>query len=1314
MNEQNERLNALRESAIGITTSPDFRSGLKIAVSALGFLIFVGILYPAPMPILFLGLVLGSLSALVAMGIVLIYRANRIINFAQGDLGGVAAVLAASLIVAWDWSFFPAVIVGLLAALFLGAFIEVTTIRKFAKSPRLILTVATIGLQQVFAGLQFLLPKAFDYDIVPQPPVPWDLKWEWFPLTFNAGHVLILIVVPIVMAALVAFFRFTDIGIAVRAQAESADRAALLGVPTKRIGTLVWIIAAGLSGLGVLLRLPIQGVNIGDVLGPGLMLRALAAAVIGRMESLPVTFGAALALGVVEQAVLFETGNTIVVDAVMFVVIVGALLFQRQRRASRAEDAGASSWTTIREVRPIPRELARLPIVRWTLIGAGLAAAAFLIYVPLRLSSGTINLFSVGLIFAMIIVSLVVLTGWAGQISLGQLAFAAFGAAVAGTLMQQGKDFFLSLLVAGLTGSLVAMVIGIPALRIRGLFLAVSTLAFAVTTGTFFLNDQYFPWLVPDTAIRIIRPVIFDKFDLESEHTYYYLLLLATALVIGAVWSLRHSRTGRALVALRDNTRSAQSFGINRVRAELSAFAMAGFIAAFAGGLYVFHQHGINGNLLDAAQNQRVFSIAVIGGLGSIPGAILGSAYQTFLDFSPFTRVPESQYLASGGGLLLILTIFPAGLGGLLYDIRDTILRWIARTRNIIVPSLLADVRVLEESEEGTTLTQVKHRAHRPESPKDALLSVEGLDVAYGKTQVLFDVNFHVADGEIVALLGTNGAGKSTLLGAISGLVTPTEGKIRLAGGSGKVSEVDRRDPRRLIRRLRRSDAADTGSLPGETDITKAGPNETAEEGIVLMPGSRGVFPTLTVEENLRLAAWMFRKDTDYVQKATEQVLEYFPILRERWNQRAGNLSGGEQQMLTLGQVFLAKPRILMIDELSLGLAPLVVERLLEIVRAIHAQGTSVVLVEQSVNIAITLAKRAVFLEKGEVRFEGPTADLLDRPDILRAVFLRGGESRAAGRKLRKKPFIVRCETCGREHGVALTTSELSVSFGGIQAVSDVSLDVREGQILGIIGPNGAGKTTVFDAISGFVATSGGRIQLDHTDITLLGPDARALLGLGRSFQDARLFPSMTVRQAIATALDRHVKVRDPLAAFLMSPEVRISEKAVHQEVDRLIELLHLEAFADKFVGELSTGTRRIVDIACSLAHDPSVLLLDEPSSGLAQRETEALAPVLTDLRDQTGAALIVIEHDIPLVSAVSDELVALELGQVVTRGRPRDVINHPAVIEGYLGSSEAVIRRSGRTSRKRGRPSGRKNGRRPLPPARVRKAAKRKPARRS
>jgi len=269
--------------------------------------------------------------------------------------------------------------------------------------------------------------------------------------------------------------------------------------------------------------------------------------------------------------------------------------------------------------------------------------------------------------------------------------------------------------------------------------------------------------------------------------------------------------------------------------------------------------------------------------------------------------------------------------------------------------------------------------------------------------------------------------------------------------------------------------------------------------------------------------------------------------------------------------------------------------------------------------------------------------------------------------------------------------SELSVSFGGIRAVTDVSFGVREGQIVGVIGPNGAGKTTVFDLISGFVTPSSGTIRLEGVDVTALGPDARARLGLGRSFQDARLFPAMTVRQAIATALERHIDVADPIAAFVMSAAVRASERKTAAEVDQLIDVLNLHAFADKFVGELSTGTRRIVDIACSLAHDPKVLLLDEPSSGLAQRETEALGPVILDIRERTGAAIVVIEHDIPLITAVSDELVALELGRVIASGEPRAVIDHPAVIEGYLGSSEAAITRSGMRARTKTRGNGRR-----------------------
>src|SRR3954463_5223628 len=237
------------------------------------------------------------------------------------------------------------------------------------------------------------------------------------------------------------------------------------------------------------------------------------------------------------------------------------------------------------------------------------------------------------------------------------------------------------------------------------------------------------------------------------------------------------------------------------------------------------------------------------------------------------------------------------------------------------------------------------------------LLSCQGVEVAYDKVQVLFGVDLDVEEGEIVALLGTNGAGKSTLLKAISGLVTPIAGRIVFDG----------------------------------RDITKADAVQTSRMGIVQVPGGKAVFPTLTVAEHFKAGCWLFAAAAPAeVTARTERVLDMFPRLRERWDQMAGNLSGGEQQQLALSMAFVAKPRLLIIDELSLGLAPAIVAQLLDIVREIHADGATIILVEQSVNVALTIATRAYFMEKGEVRFSGPTEELLGRDDILRSVFLQG------------------------------------------------------------------------------------------------------------------------------------------------------------------------------------------------------------------------------------------------------------------------------------------------------------------------------------
>ena len=214
--------------------------------------------------------------------------------------------------------------------------------------------------------------------------------------------------------------------------------------------------------------------------------------------------------------------------------------------------------------------------------------------------------------------------------------------------------------------------------------------------------------------------------------------------------------------------------------------------------------------------------------------------------------------------------------------------------------------------------------------------------------------------------------------------------------------------------------------------------------------------------------------------------------------------------------------------------------------------------------------------------------------------------------------------------------------------------------------------------MSGYVRLSNGTVKLAGRDITDLGPAERAKVGLGRSFQDARLFPSLTVDEAISVACERWIKVRDPVSAALRLPNAYDSEHAVTRRVDELVELLGLQAFRSKFVRELSTGTRRVVDLACLLAHRPSVILLDEPSSGIAQREAEALVPLLLRIRDQTQASLVVIEHDIPLVSGISDRLLAMDQGSVIVSGLPSDVLTDASVVESYLGTSAAAITRSG------------------------------------
>ena len=934
------------------------RRAIAWTLGTIAFFVLVQLLWGPPAGIVVQGALLGGLSALLALGLALVYRANRILNFAQGDLGAAPASLAVLLVVSSGASWAVAFATGIVAALALGAVVELVVIRRFFRSPRLILTVATIGLAQVLAGLGLLLPGWFGVGLPPQSfPAPIDVSFTVDPLRFGGNDVVALVLIPLAFLGLAVFLR-TRFGVAVRACADDVDRAALVGIPVRRVHSVVWMLASLLAFLAVFLRAGIVGLSIGTVLGPSLLLPALAAAVIGRMERLPTIAVAAIGLGIVEQSVLWGWNQPSDVQPVLFVVVLVAVWLTPPGAGLRGR-IEPSAWEAVRESRPVPRELARLPEVRITNAALLALVVLALALVPVVFNESRVNLAAVAVVYGVIALSLVVLTGWAGEVSLGQMAFVAVGAAVGASITARlGWDLALGLLGAGLMGAGLAMLIGLPVLRRRGLTLAVVTLAFGLATTAWLLSPRIFgegtrfDWLPPP---RVERPDLFGVVDVHSETRFYLLCLAALALVVISVVGIRRSRSGRVFVAIRENERAASSFGVNPRQATLSAFAVSGFLAAFAGALFVHQQNGLQLDSYSAGESLVVFTMVVIGGLGSVPGALLGAlAVRGVTWWLPV----EWQIVATGAGMLLVLLVFRGGLGAAFADVRDAALRRVAARRGIDVPALAGRVRA--------PVGDDAVRADADVLPVDptAFLQVRGLDVSYDGVPVLAGVDLDAAAGEIVALLGTNGSGKSTLLGAVSGIHTPDHGRVTIGG----------------------------------QDTTHTRAERIVAIGAVQAPGGHGVFPSLTVAENLRLATWATR-DRAASAQAADDAFELFPHLGPRSDQRAGDLSGGEQQMLTLAMALITAPRLLMIDELSLGLDPETTERLRTRLRDLRDAGTALIVVEQSVDRALELADRAYFLDQGTVRYAGPAAGVLEHPDLVRATFLGAAAARVPARR---------------------------------------------------------------------------------------------------------------------------------------------------------------------------------------------------------------------------------------------------------------------------------------------------------------------------
>ncbi|HEV2368388.1 MAG TPA: ABC transporter permease [Acidimicrobiales bacterium] len=663
------------------------------------------------------GISLGALYGIIAVAVILIYRTARIINFAAGAIGAVPAIVGLLLDVSKHVSYLYCLPVAAVGGVLAGVLTDLLVMRRFAKVPRLIATVITTGVAYSWAVPAFFLPiwfgqkNAAEVSLVPTPWQKWVIHNGRGQPLLKGDEVAALIVVIALTAALGAFLKYTRMGIALRAQAENADRASLLGIPVKRVATVAWGIAGLLSAMAIFFSAPLIGVPSDATLGFQTLLYALAAAVVARMDRLGLALGAGIGVGVLIFSTIATTGDNSTAEGLMVVVIILALLFQR-RGFARALDAGEGTWQTVKMFRPVPTELRNLPQVaagRGIILGLW---AAVMIALPFVIGASNLPYLLLLPLYGIVAVSLVILTGWAGQISLGQFGLVGLAAEVAGGLVANHNiDFFLAIAIGIGVGAVAAVVIGLPAVRIQGLYLAVTTLAFGFAVQFYLMNSHY--WfgrhLMPSgLAAHVTLPNIYGRIRLSDQlgapnKTFYFVCLVVLALCMVAALSFRRLRGGRVLIAVRDNQRAATAYTINLARTRLAAFAISGGICGVAGVLFVYAQRNVVPGTFDYFYGSlAVFLATAIAGMSSLGFAVLGAmTLEASVAFGPRlydllgpTWSAVLPLLLVGPVLILSLYQFPGGTAEWAYGIRDNWLRRLASRNNILVPSLVADRRV--------------------------------------------------------------------------------------------------------------------------------------------------------------------------------------------------------------------------------------------------------------------------------------------------------------------------------------------------------------------------------------------------------------------------------------------------------------------------------------------------------------------------------------------------------------------------------------------------------------------------------------------
>jgi ABC-type branched-subunit amino acid transport system ATPase component/branched-subunit amino acid ABC-type transport system permease component len=856
-----------------------------------------------------IGIVTGCIYGLTASGLVVTYTTSGIFNFAHGAIGMAAAYMYWQFHIGWGWPTVPSLVIVLFViAPAFGALVERVLIRPLRGAAVDLTLVVTLGLLLLLIGAANAVWSPTKIRRLPQFFAGHSVRVLGIRMSYN--EITIIVAAVLVAIALRLFFSRTRTGIAMRAVVDNPDLVAMAGGPPVRIQQLSWALGAGLAALAGVLLAPITQLNILQL--TLLVINGYGAAIVGRLRSLPLTIVGALVIGLGQTyLVAYAPGgllrdiNLIIPMIVLFVVLI--VLPPARLRLGTLVGRGVP--------RPAP-------------LRSSIVAAAVLVLVVAiasgHLGEANLKTASHGMALAIVMLSLVLLTGYGGMASLCQFTFLGLGAYAMGHAGGTGGSPLGLLAAAGLAAGF-GLLVALPTLRLRGLYLALATLAFAAAMDLTFFTRV----LGSGGQLDVARPHVFGI--TPTGRTYFVELAIVFAIAGIGVLAVRRGAFGLRLTAMDDSPAACATLGLNITWTKILVFTVAAALAGVGGALYGAVPGQVSSAEFNPLQSLVILLLARIGGINTVTGVLLGAGL-----FSGFAIL--QQHLTGLAQIAALLTGLgaislgrdPNGMGGRVAEVATALRARFGRPAGEPEPFF----------DSLPSYSEVKESKKAPAG--ETLLEVAGVSVRFGGVQALADVSLDAPNGTITGLIGPNGAGKTTLFNVITGLERPDSGRILLAGD----------------------------------DVTSLSPYRRARRGVARTFQRLEVFGSLSASENI-LAAAQFRRswarDGSDPRAVTHEIIERIGLASVAGN-RVDALPTGLARLVELGRALAARPRVLLLDEPGSGLSHEETETLGELLVDIAADGTAILLVEHDVELVMRVCSEIYVLDFGLVIANGPPA----------------------------------------------------------------------------------------------------------------------------------------------------------------------------------------------------------------------------------------------------------------------------------------------------------------------------------------------------